>query len=133
AHARRRPGVQGARRPDTPAPARPPVPARRPHADGARVGAVDDSVRGHEAPAGPRAGGPRGHAALGSGEAPLPQPRAHPDDPRPLDRQVHGAPGLGAPRPQGRTGGTGMASATGTGVTTTQVHEIYIRATPEAI
>lgn len=26
-----------------------------------------------------------------------------------------------------------MASATGTGVTTTQVHEIYIRATPEAI
>ena len=44
----------------------------------------------------------------GPGEAALPQPRADPADPRPVDRQVHGAPGLGARRPQDRTGAERM-------------------------
>ena len=41
----------------------------------------------------------------GPGEAALPEPGADPADPRPVDRQVHRAPGLGARRPQARTGG----------------------------
>ena len=53
-------------------------------------------------------------------------------DPRPLDRQVHGAPRLGARRPQGRTGADLMTSAT-QNATTTQVYRVYIKATPEAI
>ena len=36
----------------------------------------------------------------GTGEAPFPEPGSDPADPRPLDRQVHGAPRIGAPRPQ---------------------------------
>ena len=37
---------------------------------------------------------------LGPGEAALPEPGADPADPRPVDRQVHRAPGVGARRPQ---------------------------------
>src|SRR3954463_12684059 len=43
-------------------------------------------------------GDPGGPPPVGPGEAPLPQPGADPADPRPLDRQVRRAPGLGAHR-----------------------------------
>ena len=45
---------------------------------------------------------------LGPGEAALPQPGPDPADPRPVDRQVHGAPRVGARRPQARAGGDRM-------------------------
>src|SRR5262249_27005899 len=70
-------------------------------------------------------GGPR--------EAPLPEPGADPDDSRPLDRQVHRAPRLGAVGAQDRAGGKGMATGSKAGVATTQVYEVYIKASPEAI
>ena len=74
------------------------------------------------------------HAVVGAGEAALPERGAHSADPQPVDRQVHRAPGLGARGPQVRTGGTGMAQDQGTKTSvTTQMHEIYIRATPQAI
>ena len=47
-----------------------------------------------------RGRGPRRHPAVGPGEAALPQSRPDPADPRPVDRQVHGAPRLGARRSQ---------------------------------
>src|SRR5262249_38919350 len=73
------------------------------------------------------------HASLGPREAPLPQPGPHPTDPRPVDRQISRAPGLGARRAQERAGGgDGMNAAADTRVTT-QVYRVYIRATPQAI
>ena len=59
------------------------------------------------------------------------EPGADPADPRPVDRQVHRAPGFGAREPQGGTGGHGMSTMTETGVT--QVYRVYIKATPQAI
>src|SRR3954451_13642455 len=126
---RRRPGVQGARRPHSPLPARPPVHARRAHADRARVRARDDPLRCDEAPAGARGGQPRRRAPVGPGEAALPQPGADPLDPRPLDRQVHRAPRIGAHRPQSPAGER-MTTMT---ATTTQVYRVYIRTTPQAV
>ena len=49
---------------------------------------------------------------VGPGEAALPEPRADPADPRPVDRQVRGAPRLGARRPQDRAGGDCMTTMT---------------------
>src|SRR5262249_3879777 len=128
--ARRRPDLQGARGPHAALPARPTLRAPRPHARAARVRARDDAPRCHEAPA--RAGGrrPRRHGPPGPGKASLPQPGADPADPRPLDRQVHGAPRLGAPRPQDNAGGKRMSTMT---ATTTQVYQLYIKTTPEQL
>src|SRR5581483_6052823 len=126
----RRPRVQGPRRPDATASPRPALRARRPHAHRARVGAGDDALRGHEAPACSRRRRARGHAAAGPGEAALPQPGPDPSRPRPLDRQVHGAPRLGARGSQERTGGDCMTTMT---AQTTQVYSIFIKATPEQI
>src|SRR3954463_10548917 len=125
---RRRPGVQGARRPHPALPPGPAVRARRPHVDRAGVRAGDDPLRRDEAPAGARGGEPRGRPPVGPGEAALPQPGADPPDPRPLDRQVHRAPGLGAHRPQSPAGEL-MSTTTAT----TQVYRVYIRTTPEAV
>src|SRR5205814_5014912 len=71
------------------------------------------------------------HAPVRAGEAPLPQSRADPADPRPVDRQIQGAPHLGAPRPQDATGGERMTTTTE--IQTTQVYQVFIKATPEAI
>jgi len=48
--------------------------------------------------------GPRRCTQVRAGEAAFPQPGADSTDPRPMDRQVHRAPGLGARTSQGRTG-----------------------------
>src|SRR5262249_737112 len=123
-------GLQGARR-SNPAPSpRPALRARRPHAHGARVRARDDPLRRHEAPARPRGRRSRRPPPGGPGEAPLPEPRADPADPRPVDRQVHRAPRRGARRSQARTGGNCMTTMT---AQTTQVYSVFIRATPEQI
>src|SRR6185312_10207232 len=119
------------RRPHPEAPARPATRARRAHALGARVGARDVPLRRDEAPARAGGRGPRRRPPLGPGAAALPEPGADPADPRPVDRQVHRAPGFGAREPQGGTGGHGMSTMTETGVT--QVYRVYIKATPEAI
>src|SRR5581483_7473257 len=97
---------------------------------GARVGARDDALRRDEAP--PRARGRRArrHPPLGPGEAALPEPGADPADPRPVDRQVHGAPRGGARGPEARAGGDGMSTTTDQA---TQVYSVFIRATPEAV
>ena len=50
--------------------------------------------------------------------------------PRPLDRQVHRAPRLCARGAQDGTGGHGMSTTT---AQATQVYQVYIRATPDAI
>src|SRR6185503_1790359 len=125
---RRRSGLQGARRPDAQASPRPALRARRPHAHGARVRAGDDALRRHEAPAGPRGRWSRGHAPAGPGETPLPEPRSDPADPRPMDRQVRGAPGVGALRAQDTTGGTSMTT---TIAQTTQVYQVFIKASAD--
>src|SRR5437868_4821698 len=108
----RQPRVQGSRRPDATASPRPALRARRPHAHRARVGAGDDAIRSHEAPAGPRGRRARGHPTAGPGEAALPEPGPDPARPRPLDRQVHGAPSVGARGSQARTGGDCMTTMT---------------------
>src|SRR5215204_1768982 len=131
-HGRRR-GLQGPGRPDAEAPARPALRARRPHAHRARVGAGDDPLRRHEAPARPRRRRARRRPPVGPGEAALPEPGADPADPRPVDRQVHGAPRVGARRPQARTGGVGMTSTMNETAVATQVYRIYIKASPQAI
>src|SRR5204863_7272852 len=115
--------------PNPPAPARPALRARRPHARRARVRAGDDALRRDEAPAGARGSGSRRHAPLGPGEAALPQPRPDQAGPRSVDRQVHGAPGLRAPRPQEGTGGECMSTMT---AKATQVYQVPITAPPEA-
>src|SRR6476661_1250520 len=132
------PGVQGVGRPDPTSPAGPALRARRPHAHRAGVRAGDDPLRCHEAPQGARGGRARRHAEEGPGEAALPQPGPDPADPRPLDRQVHRAPGDGARRPQERTGAGSMSTMTQpttqpTTQATTQVHRIYIKASAQAI
>src|SRR3954449_3540954 len=133
----RRPRVQGAGRSDAPVPARPAVRPRRPDADRARVAAGDDALRRHEAPQGAGGGRPRDRQEVGAGEVALPEPGADPADPRPVDRQVHGAPRRGAHRPEERVGGATMTSTetatTGQATATTQVHRIYIKAEPERI
>src|SRR5262249_56919791 len=60
----------------------------------------------------------------------LPEPRADQGDPRPVDRQVHGARRVCAPRSQERSGGISMSTMT---ETTTQVYQLFIKATPEQI
>src|SRR4029453_5112973 len=82
------------------------------------------------APAGSRRRGCRGYKEIGPGEVPLPQPGAHPADPRPVDRQVHRAPGVGARRPQEAARGALMTSTQSRVV---QVHRVYIRASAQAI
>src|SRR5207244_8597878 len=65
---------------------------------------------------------------------PLPEPGPDPVDPRPVDRQVHRTPGLRACGAQGQAGGgRGMTTTTAETSVTTQVHRVYIKATPEAI
>src|SRR5262249_51876516 len=102
----------------------------RPHAHGARVRARDDPLRGHEASASPRGRRPRRHAPRRAGEAPLPESRPDPADPRPVDRQVRRAPGVGALRAQDTTGGTSMTT---TVAQTTQVYQVFIKASAEEI
>ena len=63
--------------------------------------------------------------------AALPQPGADPADPRPLDRQVHRAPRVRARGAQDATGGNGMTTITE--IQTTQVYQVFIKATPEEI
>src|SRR5207249_3096746 len=100
--------------------------ARRPHADRAGVRAGHDAVRGHEASAPARAGRVGHHPALRAGEASLPEPGTHSADPRPVDRQVHRAPGIGARESQALFGGEVMSN-------TIQMQRVYIKATPQAI
>src|SRR5687767_1708283 len=131
---RRRPGVQGARRSDATAPGRPAARARRPHAHGARVQAGDDQVRRHEAPPRPRESGARGDPEGRAGEAAFPQRRPDPAHSRPMDRQVHRAPRVGAHGSQATTGGgLGMSTTATETSTSTQVYRIFIRATPQKI
>src|SRR4029079_8444543 len=106
-----------------------------PHADRARIGAGDDALRGDEAPAGARRRRCRRDAEAWPGEAPLPQSGPDPPDPRPVDRQVHGAPGLGARRPQERAGGVSMTTMTEINQVdlATQVYQVFIKASPEQI
>src|SRR5262249_45255855 len=94
----------------------------------------DDPLRRHEAPEGARGRGSRRHPPGRPGEASLPEPGPDPADPRPLDRQVHRGPRQRAPRSQGATGGgDGMTTATTPEVRTTQVYQLFIKATPERI
>ncbi len=86
-----------------------------------------------EAPAGPRRRRPRGHAPVRTGEAPLPQPRADPADPRPVDRQVpERQVSALADLKHELEGEHGMTAATRRRATT-QVYRVYIKATPQAI
>src|SRR5258708_30242626 len=126
----RRPRLQGIGGRDAPPPARPALRAGRPRAHRARVGAGDDALRCDEASARAGGRGPRRGAPAGPGEAALSQSRPDPADPRPVDRQVHGAPGLGARRPQDRVGGDCMSTMT---AQATQVYSVFIRATPEQV
>ena len=59
-------------------------------------------------------------------------PGPDPADPRPVDRQVHGAPRVGARSAQDGTGGNRMTTTTPT-ATATQVYQVYIKASPEAV
>jgi hypothetical protein len=68
---------------------------------------------------------------VGSGKAALFEPGAHPIDARPLDRQVHRAPGVGAHPTQEQLGESTMTTASQ--VNTMQVYQIVIRATPQQI
>src|SRR4029453_4258749 len=99
-------------------------------ADGARVRARDDSVRGDEAPPRFGRGGSRGHAPFGPREAAFPQCGSDPADPRPLDRQIHPAPRGFARGGQGRIGGNCMSTMV---EQTTQVYSVFIRATPDQV
>ena len=67
----------------------------------------------------------------GPREAPLPQPRADPADPRPLDRQVHRASRVRARGAQDSTGGH-RHDDDHREVQTTQVYQLFIKATPGA-
>src|SRR5262249_57608693 len=87
-------------------------------------------LRRDEAPARARGRGARRHSPGGPGEIALPEPGADPAHPRPVDRQVHGAPRRGARRSQARTGGQRMTTLT---AQSTQVYSVFIRATPEQI
>src|SRR5262249_51995753 len=127
----RRPRVPGPRRSDAKAAPRLALRARRPHAHGARVAARDDPLRRHEAPADPRGGGARRLTPGRTDPFALLEPGAHPADPRPLDRQVQGAPRVCPRGAQDATGGDGMTTITE--VQTTQVYQVFIKATPEAI
>ena len=69
--------------------------------------------------------------AVGPGEAPLPQPGPDPAGPRPVDRQVHRASGLGARRSQAEPGGIRMTTTTST--RTLKVFRVYIKAAPERV
>src|SRR4029077_18740140 len=127
----RRQGLQGACRPDAAVPPRQALRARRPLARRAGGGGGDDPLRGDEAPARAGRGRSRRHTPAGPGEAAFPQSRADSADPRPVDRQVHRAPRVGARRPQDATGGNCMTTMTE--VQTTQVYQVYVKATPEAV
>src|SRR5262245_1213446 len=128
----RRPRLQGTGRCVASLPARPALRTRRADADRARIAIGDDAIRRHEASSRARSRGPRRHALVRQGEAAFSQSRAHPVDPQPVDPQIRRAPGVGARGTQGGAGGKDMATDTKAGVTT-QVYEVYIRATPEAI
>src|SRR3990172_5742252 len=69
----------------------------------------------------------------GPGEAALPEPGADPADPRPVDRQVQGAPGVGARGAQARAGGGKRMTTEADTLVSTQVYRVYIKATPQAI
>src|SRR5262249_45106313 len=88
-------------------------------------------LRRDEAPADPRRGWPRRHAPVGPGEAPLPQSGSDPADPRPVDRQVHGAPRVCPRGAQDATGGDRMTTITE--VQTTQAYQVFIKAPPEQL
>ena len=79
--------------------------------------------------------GRRRDAQVGQREAALPEPSAaDPDDSHDrLDRQVHGASRIGAVGAQVRVGGKDMATESKTSIATTQVYEVYIKASPQAI
>src|SRR3954452_14534724 len=131
-HELRRGGLQGARRPRPPPPARCAVPRGRPNARAAVRGAADDDpVRGHEAPRGAGAGRPRRHPPRRPQQAALPQPGSDPGDPRPVDQQVRrrhgGGDGRPAPPPRRRLSTEPPMTAP------RHIFETYIRATPEAI
>src|SRR5260370_32230935 len=71
---------------------------------------------------------------MGPGKGGFPQPGDDSVDPQPVDRQVHGTPGLRARGAEGGVGGgEGMTTTTADSTVTTQVHRVYIKATPEAI
>ena len=74
-----------------------------------------DPAGRHEAPAHPRGRRTSSSPDARSAEAPLPQPRADPADPRPLDQPLYRTPGR-RPRPaEGASGGTdGTDSSTST-------------------
>src|SRR5262249_44468799 len=97
----------------------------RAHAYRAGVRVRNDALRRHEPSAGPRRGRPRRHSAVGPREIAFPEPSADPPDPRPVDRQVHGTPSVGARRSQNHAGGNAMTNAT---QTTWYAHPVYINA-----
>src|SRR4029077_5984996 len=92
-----------------------------------------DPLRSDEASARARGRGARRHPARRQRKASLPQSGADPRAPRPLDRQVHGASRERAPRPQGTTGGDRMSTSVETEVQTTQVYQLFIKASPERV
>src|ERR1035437_9981954 len=103
-----RPRLRLARGSDPPAPAGPPLRARRPNARGpGRGGARNDPVWRDATPARPGGGGSRDDAPRRPREAPLPEPGPDPAAPRPLARQVPGAGGRLPDRPATRAGEPG--------------------------
>src|SRR5258708_3242742 len=77
-------GVQGARRPDPPRPARRAPQGGRPDPDCSRAALSDDALRRDEAPQGAGGGRARHHETSWSREASLPEPRPDQARPRPL-------------------------------------------------
>ena len=128
---------------------RSPVPSRRPldllsrdgrTVDRAGVRAVDDALRGDETPHRCSRRRTSWSVRRSGGEAPLPQPVPHPDDARPLDRQVPRARRQRAHRPQERTGEIIMRTTTRSAAppgtaphAQRQAVTVYIKARPRAI
>src|SRR5262249_54116028 len=90
------------------------------------------TLRGDEASARARGRWSRGNASAGPGETPLPESGPDQVDARPLDRQVHRA---SRKCPRGAQDDTrrGEERMTTTTAQTTQVYEVFIKASPEQI
>src|SRR5687768_397480 len=99
------------------------------------MGARDDPLRGHETSEGAGGSRPRHHAARRAREAALPQRRTDPSNSRPLDRQVSGTPVVSIGGPQEHTGSNKQREPEMESKkdSVTHMHEIYIRASAQAI
>src|SRR5687767_14416315 len=95
------------------------------------MGARDDPLWGHEAPEGARRSRSRHHTQRRAREIAFSERRTDSPNPRQMDRQIQGTPGLGTRRSKEFTGEKKMDPGKKDSVT--YVHQIYIRAAQQAI